>query len=194
VLAAVGAVPREAFVAPELRHLAYRNAPLPIGEQQTISQPFVVAFMLQELQLSGDEKVLEIGTGSGYQTAILARLARRVVSIERIEVLAERATVVLGQLGIENCEVHVANGSLGWPEQAPYDAIVVSAASPDVPDALSAQLAEGGRLILPVGSLTAQELMLVRRRGGQLHRENRGPVRFVPLIGEEGWGGASLRG
>jgi protein-L-isoaspartate(D-aspartate) O-methyltransferase len=194
VLAAVGAVPREAFVAPELRHLAYRNAPLPIGEQQTISQPFVVAFMLQELQLGGDEKVLEIGTGSGYQTAILARLARRVVSIERIEILAEQATEVLEHLGIDNCEVHVANGSLGWPEQAPYDAIVVSAASPDVPDALTAQLAEGGRLILPVGSLTAQELMLVRRRGGQLHRENRGPVRFVPLIGEEGWGGGSLRG
>jgi protein-L-isoaspartate(D-aspartate) O-methyltransferase len=194
VLDAIAQLPREHFVEEEYRPNAYRNAPLPIGQGQTISQPFVVALMLQELRLSGSERVLEIGTGSGYQAALLALLVREVVSIERFEALASLARQRIEQLGYRNVEIHVANGTLGWPARAPYDGIVVSAAAPHLPTQLLEQLAEGGRLVIPVGSLTAQELVVVTRRGSTFERQERGGVRFVPLIGEEGWGGQESRG
>lgn len=189
VLAAMKRVPREHFVAENQRALAYRNAPLPIGEGQTISQPFVIALMLQELKLTGSEKALEIGTGSGYQAAVLAEMADSVISLERHATLAERARLRLELLGCTNVTIHVADGSLGWPPEAPYDAVVVSAGSPSVPDQLLEQLADGGRLILPIGSMSAQELVLVKRQGDSFQRFERGAVRFVPLVGREGWGG-----
>jgi protein-L-isoaspartate(D-aspartate) O-methyltransferase len=187
VLAAIGAVRRELFVPPEQREHAYRNAPLPIGAGQTISQPLVVGLMTQALGLQGAERVLEVGTGSGYQAAVLARLAAHVVSVERFPELAERARAVLAQVGCQNVEVHVSNGSLGWPAGAPYDGIVVTAGAPAVPPALVAQLAAGGRLVVPVGDRASQELTLVTREGAGTHTERLGPVRFVPLVGEEGW-------
>jgi protein-L-isoaspartate(D-aspartate) O-methyltransferase len=191
VLAAISRLPRERFVPAARPDLVYRNAPLPIGGGQTISQPYVVALMLAELRLRGDEKVLEVGTGSGYQTALLAELAAWVTSVERIESLAESARTLLAELGYRNVAIHLANGTLGWPPDAPYDAIVVSAAAPIVPDALLAQLGEGGRLILPVGSLQAQELLLVERQGDSFVQHRRGGVRFVPLLGEQGWEGSA---
>lgn len=187
VLEAVARISREHFVSEEQRPLAYRNEPLPIGESQTISQPYVVALMLQELRLDGSERVLEIGTGSGYQTALLSSLARSVVSVERYTSLADAARERLAALQCQNVTIQVADGTLGWPTGAPYDAIVVSAAAPEVPTALLKQLADGGRLILPVGGRTAQELVLVSRHGQNFERHQRGPVRFVPLIGQEGW-------
>ena len=187
VLAAIGAVPREQFVPQEHRDQAYRNAPLPIGAGQTISQPLVVGLMTQALALQGPERVLEVGTGSGYQAAVLCRLAAHVVSVERFAELAERARAVLAHLGCHNVEVHVSNGSLGWPAGAPYDAIVVTAGAPSVPPDLVAQLADGGRLVIPVGDRAAQELVLVTRHGDQTQTQSLGPVRFVPLVGEQGW-------
>ena len=187
VLDAIGQVERERFVPADERDQAYRNAPVPIGEGQTISQPYVVALMLQELRLTGDERVLEIGTGSGYQTALLAELAGEVTSVERIDRFANHARALLASLGYVNVAVHLANGTLGWPDKAPYDAIVVSAGAPSVPDSLLAQLADGGRLILPVGSRKSQELLLVERHGEELVQRQRGRVRFVPLLGDEAW-------
>jgi protein-L-isoaspartate(D-aspartate) O-methyltransferase len=190
LLAALAAVPRERFVRPEQQADAYRNAPLPIGEGQTISQPYVVAFMLQELHIGGHEQVLEVGTGSGYQTALLAHLALEVVSVERHASLAELARQRLAELELTNVQVEVGDGTLGWPIRAPYDAIVVSAGAPDVPPQLIGQLAIGGRLILPVGDLESQELVLITRTTNGIRREQRGLVRFVPLVGEEGWAGS----
>jgi protein-L-isoaspartate(D-aspartate) O-methyltransferase len=187
VLAAIGAVPREEFVPPEHRASAYRNAPLPIGAGQTISQPLVVGLMTQALGLAGNERVLEVGTGSGYQAAVLCRLAAHIVSVERFAELAERARVVLDRIGCTNVDVHVSNGTLGWPDGAPYDAIIVTAGAPDVPQALVAQLADGGRLVIPVGDRASQELVLVTREGDTTRTQRLGPVRFVPLVGEEGW-------
>ena len=187
VLAAIGAVPREQFVPQEHREQAYRNAPLPIGAGQTISQPLVVGLMTQALALQGPERVLEVGTGSGYQAAVLCRLAAHVVSVERFPALAERARAVLARLDCRNVEVHVSNGSLGWPPGAPYDAIIVTAGAPTVPRDLVAQLAEGGRLVIPVGDRAGQELVLVTRHGDQTQTQRLGPVRFVPLVGEQGW-------
>jgi protein-L-isoaspartate(D-aspartate) O-methyltransferase len=187
VIDALMAVPREAFVPAEHRPRAYANVPLPIGEGQTISQPLVVGLMTQALRLSGRERVLEVGTGSGYQAAVLSRLAARIVSVERISALAERARLVLLRLGYANVEVHVSNGSLGWPSGAPYDAIVVTAAAPAVPPALIDQLGEGGRLVIPVGGRAAQHLALVVRHGRRTDTHALGPVRFVPLLGEGGW-------
>jgi protein-L-isoaspartate(D-aspartate) O-methyltransferase len=187
VLDAVGRVAREEFVPPDLATLAYRNAALPIGEGQTISQPFVVALMTRELGLSGAERVLEIGTGSGYQTAILAELARYVVTVERQGPLLERAERILDQLGYRNVELHLSNGTLGWPEAAPYDRIIVTAAAPDVPEPLLDQLGPDGRLVIPVGSARQQELLLVTRHGAEIRRRPLGPVRFVPLLGQAGW-------
>jgi len=184
VLAAFASVPRERFVIPELRRRAYDDSPLPIGHGQTISQPLVVAIMLDLLRLKGDEKVLDVGTGSGYQAALLSLLAREVVSVELIPELAAGAARVLEELNYGNVTVHLAGSVLGWPGGAPYDAIVCAAAAPRVPDALVEQLADGGRLVLPVGPASTQDLVLVERRGGGVKTENKGPCRFVPLIGE----------
>lgn len=188
VVAAMGAVPREAFVAPGRRRAAYEERPLPIGEGQTISQPYVVALMTQALELTGTERVLEVGTGSGYQAAVLAAIVPRVVTVERRPALAAQARVTLDQLGVEGVEVHVGDGTRGWPPDAPYDAIVVTAGGPEVPPALVDQLAPGGRLVVPVGGRGAQRLVRVRRAAdGSLATEDLGGVAFVPLVGEQGW-------
>jgi protein-L-isoaspartate(D-aspartate) O-methyltransferase len=189
VLDAIRAVPREAFVPDEYREQAYDNIPLPIGAGQTISQPLVVALMTQALSLRGDERVLEVGTGSGYQAAVLSRLAARILSVERLPALAERARRTLDRLGCRNVEIHVSNGSLGWPAAAPYDGIIVTAAAPAVPTPLVEQLADSGRLVVPVGTRAAQELVVVTRRGTATETRRLGPVRFVPLVGEAGWQG-----
>jgi protein-L-isoaspartate(D-aspartate) O-methyltransferase len=188
VLTAMRDVPRHHFVPDELRHLAYRDGPLPIGYEQTISQPFIVAYMTQCLQLSGHETVLEIGTGSGYQTAILCQLANHVVSVERHGPLAERAAANLEALGIENVEIHEGDGSQGLPDMAPFDAILVSAAAPAIPHALLAQLAESGRMILPVGDSYNQYLERVYRMGNTWQIEQLIPVMFVLMIGRFGFG------
>lgn len=187
VLAVMAKMPRELFVLPADRSVAYADMPLPIGYGQTISQPFIVALMIQELQLKGEEKVLEIGTGSGYQTALLAELAQRVISIERCEPLAQGARQLLENLGYTNVELHVENGTLGWPESAPYDAIIVSAGAPSLPQELIDQLANGGRLIIPIGGRYDQRLVRVAKRGGRVEKRDLGLCRFVPLIGEKGW-------
>ena len=172
-----------------IRSSAYEDHPLPIGVGQTISQPYIVAFMLEALSLSGPETVLEIGTGSGYQTALLAQLVRRVYSVERIESLARAAEVTLQRLGYRNVNAIVGDGSQGWAEQAPFDAIVVSAAAPQIPQALLEQLRDGGKMIVPVGPSEAQELKLVRKREGRAVISNLEGCRFVPLIGDQGYEG-----
>jgi len=188
VLDAMRTVPRHLFVPIDCREQAYDDTPLPIGYQQTISQPYMVAVMLEALALQGLEQVLEIGTGSGYQAALLGRLAQKVYTVEVIPELGQRAHAMFSQLGYENIEVVAANGSIGWKGAAPYDAIIVAAASPTVPSSLVAQLKEGGRLILPVGNLWDQTLLRVhKRQGGELQTETLGSCTFVPLIGEEGW-------
>ena len=188
VLDAFRAVPREAFVPEDLVTSAYRDAPLPIGEGQTISQPYVVALMVEALHLTGTERVLEIGTGSGYAAAILGTLTRQVLTIERLDVLASRATERLDRLGFHNVAVRCGDGTLGWGEYAPYDAILVSAGGPTVPAALLGQLAPGGRLVIPVGeSADAQVLTRVTRTTDGFVEEKLGEVRFVPLIGAQGW-------
>lgn len=187
VLSAMERVPRELFVPPASRHLAYEDIPLPIEMGQTISQPFIVALMTQAMELSGDEKVLELGTGSGYQAAILAELARKVITVERHERLVQAAEKVLRLLGYANIEVHPAPKSLGWPEEAPYQAIIVTAGAPRVPQGLLDQLEEGGRLVIPTGSRYEQELLQVTKKRGRLVTKNLGACRFVPLIGEEAW-------
>jgi len=187
VLSAMARVPRERFVSPDYYYAAYEDMPLSIGFGQTISQPFIVALMTQALRLKGDEKVLELGTGSGYQTAILARLAKWVVSIERVPQLAESAGQILEKLGYTNIEIHTAVEALGWPDGAPYDAIIVTAGAPRVPDALLEQLALGGRMVIPVGSRWEQDLLRVTRRKKGNVVESLGGCRFVPLIGKEVW-------
>jgi protein-L-isoaspartate(D-aspartate) O-methyltransferase len=182
VLDAMGAVPRDLFVPPSLRGQAWENRALPIGEGQTISQPYVVARMCELLELRGDETVLDVGTGSGYHAAVLAALAARVVSVERHAALSERARAALDAAGIANVELHVGDGSLGRPEEAPYEAINVAAGSPHgVPGALLDQLADGGRMVIPADG-GRQHLLLVRRRGGVFERERHERVRFVPLV------------
>jgi protein-L-isoaspartate(D-aspartate) O-methyltransferase len=187
VVEAMKRVPRQAFVSPEQYQAAYDDRPLGIGFGQTISQPFIVALMVQALELKGDEKVLELGTGSGYEAAILAELARKVVTVEYISELAESAKQVLDRFGYSNIEVHVAGKTLGWPEGAPYDAIIVSAGAPTVPQVLLEQLTWNGRLIIPVGSRWQQDLLRVTklRKGNRI--ENLGGCYFVPLIGEGAW-------
>ncbi|GAB4459110.1 MAG: protein-L-isoaspartate(D-aspartate) O-methyltransferase [Anaerolineales bacterium] len=186
VLEAFESVPRHLFVPEEYRHLAYEDGPLPIGFNQTISQPFIVAYMTQLLDLSGGERVLEAGTGSGYQAAILSALTAEVHTIELIPALAERARNTLEQIGVTNVAIHIGDGSLGWEPAAPYDAILVTAAGPHVPKPLLAQLAEGGRMVLPVGERGAQVLELWRRDGENFSHETLLPVAFVPLRGKEG--------
>jgi protein-L-isoaspartate(D-aspartate) O-methyltransferase len=190
VLDAMTRVPRHEFVAPEFRAQAYDDHPLPIGEEQTVSQPYIVAAMLESLALEPSATVLEVGTGSGYQTALLAELAQRVFSVERLAGLAESAADRLARLGYGNVTVVVGDGSLGLPEHAPYDAIVVSAAAPKIPQPLFDQLQEGGRMIIPVGPAYGQELQFVRKQEGLAASTSLDACRFVPLIGEQGykWG------
>jgi protein-L-isoaspartate(D-aspartate) O-methyltransferase len=188
VLEAFAAVPRDAFVAPEQRTSAYEDTPLPIGHGQTISQPYIVALTLQALRLTGSERALDIGTGSGYAAAVLAQLVSVVDTVERIPELADAAEARLIALGITNVRVHRGDGTLGWPERAPYDAIAVAASAPDVPKSLLQQLAIGGRIVLPVGSDDAQRLVRLVREGDVTYlRSDLGDVRFVPLVGAEGW-------
>lgn len=187
VLAAMSRIPRERFVPPQSCHLAYDDMPLPIGLDQTISQPFIIALMTEALELTGGEKVLEVGTGSGYQAAILAELARLVITTERLPALAETAGNVLSELGYTNVEVHLAEETLGWRREAPYDAIIVTAGAPQIPAGLLAQLRVGGRLVVPVGSRYVQELCKITRRRGKNTVQNLGGCRFVPLIGKDAW-------
>jgi protein-L-isoaspartate(D-aspartate) O-methyltransferase len=187
VLDAMMRIPRHEFVSPEYRSQAYEDHPIPIGEDQTISQPFIVAVSLQALGLQGTESVLEVGTGSGYQTALLAVLARVVNSIERHESLAHSAATILARLGLNNVTVLVGDGSQGLPEHAPFDAILVSAAAPSVPRSLFDQLSHTGRMVIPVGPPHAQELQLVRNRDGTPVVEVLEGCRFVPLVGAEGY-------
>lgn len=189
VLEAMRTVPREAFVPPDFAAEAYADGPLPIGEGQTISQPYVVALMAEALELRGDERVLEIGAGSGYAAAVLGQVAAEVIAVERHRALADEASERLRALGYDNVEVVAGDGSKGWPEHAPYDAIVTAAGAPAVPDSLRGQLAVGGRLVIPVGrDRTLQELLRIRRLSETEYRqEELGGVRFVPLVGEEGW-------
>ncbi len=187
VLNAIGEIPREQFVDEDLRADAYCDGPLPIGEGQTISQPYVVALMTEALSLTGRENVLEIGTGSGYQTAILCALSRLVTSVERFAELARVARDRLCALACKNCSIHVADGTVGWAASAPYDAILVSAGAPRIPDPLIDQLAMGGRCVIPVGDRDRQSLLLYQRRDGELQKSDLGAVRFVPLVGSLGW-------
>lgn len=187
VLAAMRRVPRHRFVQEALRARAYGDHPLPIGEDQTISQPFIVGLMTSLLELTGREKVLEVGTGSGYQTAVLAAVARRVCSIERLPRLAERARALLESLGYDNVWIRVGNGALGWPDQAPFDRIIVTAGGPAIPPPLVQQLAEGGRMVLPVGSPDNQTLTVVDNVGGEIRQRTHGECKFVKLVGKYAW-------
>jgi len=191
VLRAVGETPRHLFVPVASRHQAYEDIALPIGSGQTISQPSTQARFLEALELNGTERVLEIGTGSGYQTALLAFVAASVVSVERVPSLAAGARAALEQAGISGVTVVVGDGSLGWAPAAPYDAIVVAAAGPEIPSPLVSQLAEGGKMVIPVDTGAGQELWRVRRKGGEVTRERIGDARFVPLIGRHGFGPGS---
>ena len=188
VLEAMARVPRHRFVAPDHDTIAYSDQALPIGSGQTISQPFIVALMAEALVLSGQERCLEIGTGSGYAAAVFAHLAAEVWSVERHPDLAQSAQQVFEQLGYTTIHVRVGDGTLGWPEYAPFDTISVAAGGPHVPRSLLHQLADGGRLVMPVGQRDEQHLVRITRRGSRFAEESLGPVRFVPLIGEEGWG------
>lgn len=187
VLAAMSRIPRELFVPSESRRLAYEDRPLPIGLEQTISQPFIIALMTEALELTGNEKVLELGTGSGYQAAILAELSRQVITVERLPALAEAAKHVLDSLDYTNIEIHLAEETLGWKSGAPYDAILVTAGAPNVPDALLAQLATGGRMAIPVGSRYVQELCKIVKQKDKNRVYNLCGCRFVALIGKSAW-------
>lgn len=187
VLSAMLKVPRHFFVQAGLEGQAYSDRALPIDEGQTISQPYMVAIMTQSLELKGGEKVLDIGTGSGYQTAILAELAGRVFSVERISKLAVKAKKSLDELGYKNVVIRVGDGTLGWREFAPYDRIIVSAGSPSIPGPLEEQLADGGILVVPVGDSVSQKLMVVKKVGMQTHVATSCTCTFVPLLGKEGW-------
>ena len=185
-LRAMASVPREKFVPKELRNSAYDDRPLPIGYDQTISQPFIVAFMTEQLQTKKDQRVLEIGTGSGYQAAVLSELVAEVYTIEIVRPLAQRAEAVLRELGYKNVQVKAGDGYKGWPEHAPFDAIIVTAAPDHVPPPLVEQLKEGGRMVIPVGESGAQKLYLLEKRDGQVKQPAVIPVRFVPLTRDPG--------
>lgn len=189
VLRAMREVPREAFIAPELAAHAYEDHPLPIAEEQTISQPYIVAYMTEALELTPTDRVLEIGTGSGYAAAVLSRIVTTVYSVERLAGLAKSARERLAERGYRNIVVHEGDGTRGWPEHAPYDAIVVTAGAPQLPEPLLAQLAIGGRLVIPVGPTSYQQMLVrVRRLAEDDYRsEELCAVRFVPLIGAAGW-------
>ena len=187
VLDAMRSVPRHLFVPLESRHSAYMDGPLSIGLGQTISQPYIVALMTEALELKCNGGVLEIGTGSGYQAAILSQLASHVYTVERIPELASRAQDLFRQLGYDNISMHVGDGTLGWLEHAPYEAIIITAAAPEIPRPLTDQLAEGGRLVAPIGGSWSQSLVRVRKQRGHLRRQELTSVAFVPLIGQHGW-------
>jgi protein-L-isoaspartate(D-aspartate) O-methyltransferase len=184
VLAAMAKVPREEFVTPESRAASYEDGPLPIGYSQTISQPYMVAFMTEQLRLKPSDRVLEVGTGSGYQAAILADLVSEVYSIEIIEPLAKSAEAILQRLGYKNVHLKIGDGYKGWPETAPFDAIIVTCAPDKVPQPLVDQLNDGGRMVIPVGDKFAQQLYLLEKKNGQLKESATLPVRFVPMAGE----------
>lgn len=188
VLAAMGNVPRHMFVSEALMDQAYGDFPLPIGEQQTISQPFIVAEMTQALQINREDRVLEIGTGSGYQAAILAEIAFRVYTIERIHSLLIRARTLFDRLQYHNIVTRLSDGTTGWLDESPFDAIIVTAGSPKIPDTLINQLAVGGRMVLPVGDQHSQELIKLYKDENGIHQISLGGCRFVKLIGEHGWG------
>ena len=187
VLAAMRRIPRHLFVEEPLRDRAHGDHPLPIGEEQTISQPYIVGLMSQLLELRGQEKVLEVGTGSGYQTAVLAELARRVCSIERLPRLAERARTLIEQLGYDNVWVRVGSGTLGWPDEAPFDRILVTAGGPSIPPPLFQQLGEGGRMVVPVGDVANQTLTVVEKVRGEMKTRPCGDCKFVKLVGKYAW-------
>lgn len=189
VINAISTVQREEFISKDLVEFAYTDSPLPIAANQTISQPYIVALMTAALELKPDERVLEVGTGSGYAAAVLSEIAKEVYTIERHKILADSARRKLEELGYKNIQVLIGDGTLGWPEYAPFDAIVVTAGGPNVPEALKQQMAIGGRLVIPVGSaLHAQQLIRIRRIGKNKYKEeDLGGVRFVPLIGAAGW-------
>jgi protein-L-isoaspartate(D-aspartate) O-methyltransferase len=187
LIAAMKKIPRHLFVEEALQNQAYSDHPLPIGEKQTISQPYMVALMTEALLLTGKEKVLEIGTGSGYQTAILAELSEKVFSVERIRSLAIRARKLLYELGYFNLEIKIFDGTFGWIEESPFDAIMVTAGSPDIPQPLIDQLSIGGRLVIPVGDALVQDLFRVTKTEEGVKKEDLGGCRFVKLIGKYGW-------
>jgi len=187
VLAAMAHIPREYFVPSQSRHLAYEDRPLPIGLDQAISQPLIIALMTEALELTGSEKMLEVGTGSGYQAAILAELARLVITVERLPALAKAANRVLDSLGYTNIVVHLAEETLGYQSESPYDAIIVTAGAPKVPVDLLAQLAIGGRLVIPIGSRDLQVLYKITKRKKKNIVQNLGGCRFVSLIGKDAW-------
>ena len=187
LIAAMKKIPRHLFVEEALQNQAYSDHPLPIGEKQTISQPYMVALMTEALLLTAKEKVLEIGTGSGYQTAILAELSEKVFSIERIRTLAIRARKLLYELGYFNVEIKIIDGTFGWMEESPFDAIIVTAGSPDIPQPLIDQLGVGGRLVIPVGDAFVQDLFRVTKTEEGIKKEDLGGCRFVKLIGKYGW-------
>lgn len=189
VMEAMRKVERHLFVPENLRYQAYQDSPLPIGEGQTISQPYMVAWMTELLSLKGDEKVLEVGTGSGYQAAILGELAREVHTIEKNEYLARQAESRLRSMGYHNINVYIGDGTLGIPEQAPFDGIIVTAGSPHIPQPLLEQMQDGGRLVIPVGPSGMQMLVLVVRRGSRYEKKELGGCVFVPLVGKHGWKG-----
>ncbi|MBN1428447.1 MAG: protein-L-isoaspartate(D-aspartate) O-methyltransferase [Anaerolineae bacterium] len=190
VLRAIGKVPRHLFVPENMRPQAYTDGPLPIGSGQTISQPYIVAFMTELLHLQSNDRVLEVGVGSGYQSAILAELSAEVIGLERLPDLAQQAEARLLSMGYRNVAVHVTDGSEGFSSEAPYNAILVAAAAPSVPQPLIEQLAEGGRLVIPVGGTYEQVIERLTRQGKAIHRERLTAVRFVPLIGKHGFKGS----
>jgi protein-L-isoaspartate(D-aspartate) O-methyltransferase len=187
VLAAFRKVPRHLFIPEGIRSRAYEDTPLPIGQGQTISQPYTVARMTEALELTGKEIVLEVGTGSGYQAAILAELAEWVYSVERLRDLSHQARKLLDALGYHNVALRVGDGTLGWPEHGPYDGVIVTAGSPEIPRPLVEQLKEGGRLVIPVGDVHTQNMIVGVKVGGKLETTDLGPYRFVELVGEHGW-------
>jgi protein-L-isoaspartate(D-aspartate) O-methyltransferase len=187
VLSAMRKIPRHLFTEEALIGEAYNDHPLPIGHKQTISQPYIVALMTEALELTGNEKTLEIGTGTGYQTAILAELSVKVYTIERIRPLMEKARHLLNELGYTNIMFKSYDGTLGWEEYAPFDAVIITAGAPKIPEPILNQLADGGRLVIPVGDRLSQDLIKVRKKNGDYEKENLGGCRFVDLIGVHGW-------
>ena len=187
LLEVVSRVPRHLFVQESLQHRAYGDTPLPIGENQTISQPYIVGAMTEALDLKGEERVLEIGTGSGYQTAIIAELCRQVFTIERLNNLSRKAQNVLESLNYMSIVFKMFDGTYGWPDQAPFDAILITASAPEIPGSLVKQLGDGGRLVAPIGEADKQKLVVLTKNGDRVSRRDLGDCKFVPLIGKYGW-------